>query len=148
MYQKLLSLIFLTFIGLSFVVPLYFPCNPAQFEINLPPSFLQLCGFYTTIVVYFVNYQERKNTVLMEACICVQAVIFSLMVVANQLSTIPCKCSLYNGLAFRVTFNTHKHGHCHLSPFQWAPGEPRLDVVLCLLDTRYFVPTLNQNIKF
>lgn len=82
----------------------------------------------------------------MEAGICVQAVIFSLMVVANQLSIIPCKCSLSNGPAFRVTFNTHKHGHCHLSPFQWTPGE--LDAVLCLLDIRYFVPTLNQNLKF
>lgn len=50
------------------------------------------------------------------------------------------------GPAFRVTFNPHKHGHWHLSPFQWTSGEPGLDAVLCLLDTRHFVPTLNQNL--
>lgn len=47
------------------------------------------------------------------------------------------------GPAFRVTFNPHKPEHCHLCPFQWISGEPGHHAVLCLLDTRYFVPTLN-----
>lgn len=62
MYQKLLSLIFLTFIGLSFVASLYFPCHPAQFELKFASKLSKLSGFYTTVLVYFVN--RRGKTLL------------------------------------------------------------------------------------
>lgn len=61
------SLIFLTLIDLNFVVFFISLCNPAGFEPVLSPSFPQLCVFHTIVLVYFVTYWEKKNTVLMAA---------------------------------------------------------------------------------